>query len=192
MSTDYGALVRDDRVHGSLYVDPLVFREEMEHIYHRGWSFVGHESEIPKPGDWVQRRIGLESYLLTRDATGAVHVLANRCSHRGTALCWQEGGNSRSLQCTFHGWTFALDGKLLGVTYPGGFTKQKSDLGLDRAGQVDNYQGFIFANPSGTAGTLEAHLGTGGMALIDRCSRISPSGRIRLSANWIGQRTDSN
>jgi phenylpropionate dioxygenase-like ring-hydroxylating dioxygenase large terminal subunit len=192
MSYDYGALVRDDRVHGSLYVEPGIFREEMGRIFRRGWSFVGHESEVAAPGDWVQRRIGGESYLLTRDAGGQVHLLANRCSHRGTALCWGEQGHDRAFQCTFHGWTFGLDGALLGVTYPGGFQRRKSDLNLDRAGQIGSYRGFVFANPSGDAGLLEAHLGPGGAALIDRACAISPTGRIRLAPNWIGQRTDSN
>ncbi len=192
MSHDYDALVRDDRVHGSLYGDPTVFREEMDRIFHRGWVFVGHESEVPAPGDWVTRRIGLSNFILSRDLAGRLHLLANRCAHRGTALCWEERGNSRAFQCTFHGWTFALDGKLTGVTYPGGFERSKDELGLDRAGQVDAYRGFVFANLSGGAGPLAEHLGQGGTTLIDRLCALSPTGKIGVAPNWIGQRVDSN
>jgi len=112
---DYRAAVRDDRVHGRLYVDPAVFGEEMERIFVRGWAFVGHESEIPEPGDWVTRRIGREPVIFVRDREGTAHVLANRCAHRGTTLCWAARGNSRSFVCTYHGWTFALGGELIGV-----------------------------------------------------------------------------
>jgi phenylpropionate dioxygenase-like ring-hydroxylating dioxygenase large terminal subunit len=50
---DYKALVQDDRIHASLYTDPRIFTDELERIFHRGWVFVGHESEVPRPGDFV-------------------------------------------------------------------------------------------------------------------------------------------
>jgi len=192
MTMDYGTLVHEDRVHGSVYVNPEVFRQEMHRIYHQGWVFVAHDSELPEPGDWVTRRLGLENYILTRDLKGRLNLLANRCAHRGTALCWRERGHDRQFKCTYHGWTYALDGELKGVSYPGGFDKDKRELGLDRAGQLDVYRGFIFANPSGTAGTLADHLGPGGKYLIDRMCDLSPTGSIRVAPNWIGQRIDSN
>ena len=82
--TDYGAAIRTDRVHGSLYVDPAVFADEMSRIFTRGWVFVGHDSEIPEPGDWLTRRLGREPVIFVRDRDGTLRVLANRCAHRGT------------------------------------------------------------------------------------------------------------
>src|SRR5262245_61561813 len=99
MGRDYAALIRDDRVHGSLYTDAAVFADEMERIFRRGWVFVGHDSEIPKPGDWVTRQIGVEPVIMVRDRNGAIHVLANRCAHRGNRLCWQERGSGNGFQC---------------------------------------------------------------------------------------------
>ena len=93
MTTDYAALIRDDRVHGSLYSDEEVFDDEMDRIFWRGWVFVGHESEVPQPGDWVTRMIGLEPVIMVRGADGIVRVLSNRCAHRGTALCWTESSS---------------------------------------------------------------------------------------------------
>ena len=189
---DYGLLVGDDVVHGSLYGDPAVFDDEMDRIFTRGWVFVGHASEIPAPGDWVTRRVGREPVIMTRDRDAAVHVLANRCSHRGTALCWEHRGNDTSFRCNYHAWTFGLDGSLRAVPYPGGFDKDKAALGLDRPGQVDTYRGFVFANQSGCAGPLPAHLGDGGTQLIDRLCDLSPTGDIDVSAGWIGHAVDSN
>jgi len=80
---DYKALVRDDRVHASLYTDPRIFDDEMERIFHRGWVFVGHDSEIPQPGDFITRSIGTEPLIMARDQHGHVTVLVNRCAHRG-------------------------------------------------------------------------------------------------------------
>ena len=189
---DYGRLVGEDRVHGSLYADPDVFADEMERIFTRGWVFVGHESEIPEPGDWVTRRVGREPVIMARDRDGAVSVMANRCAHRGTALCTAPSGHSTSFQCIYHAWTFGLDGALRAVPYPGGFDKDKADLGLDVAGQVDCHRGFVFADLDGGAGPLSSHLGEGGAGLIDRLSDLSPTGSVSLSAGWIGHRVQSN
>ena len=48
-------LVQEDRIHASLYTDPAIFAEELDRIFHAGWVFVGHESEVPRPGDYVTR-----------------------------------------------------------------------------------------------------------------------------------------
>jgi phenylpropionate dioxygenase-like ring-hydroxylating dioxygenase large terminal subunit len=181
-----------ERVHGSLYADPAVFTEEMCRIFGKGWVFVGHDSEVPERGDWVTRRLGREPVILVRDLDDEVRVLANRCSHRGTTLCWAPRGRGRSWQCTYHGWTFSLAGELKGVPYPGGLHRRKSDLGLDRPGQSARYRGFVFADLGGQAGTLEEHLGPGGRELIDRLCDLSPTGRIRLDRGWIGHRIDAN
>jgi len=190
---DYGALVEDRRVHGSLYTDAQVFEDEIDRIFRRGWVFVGHESEVPKPGDWVTRKLGREPVIMVRATDEKVHVLANRCAHRGTMLCWQDRGSGRrSFQCSYHGWVFALTGELRSLPGRSGFDGALSELALDRPGQVDSHQGFIFANQSGDAGSLDAHLGPGGRALIDRAVGLSPVGRLALGAGWIGQRIDSN
>ena len=190
--TDYAALVLDDRVHGSLYVDQQVFVDEMDRIFTRGWVFVGHESEVPATGDWVTRRLGREPVIMVRDRGGVVQVLANRCAHRGTALCWEAQGHSTSFQCTYHAWTFGLDGRLKGVPMPGGFHGDQDALGLDRPGQVESYRGFVFANVSGDAGPLAMHLGPGGTELIDRLCDLSPTGCITIGGGWIGHRVASN
>jgi phenylpropionate dioxygenase-like ring-hydroxylating dioxygenase large terminal subunit len=190
---DYQALVQEDRVHGSLYTDRQAFDDEMARIFLKGWVFVGHESEIPQPGAWVIRRLGLEPVIMVRDDDGAVQVLANRCSHRGTQLCWQEkGGGRKSFQCSFHGWVFSLKGELLSLPGNSGFDGRLDRLNLDRPGQVDSYQGFVFANQSGDAGPLADHLGSGGMMLIDRAVELSPTGRLAITGGWIGQRIASN
>lgn len=189
---DYRRLIDGDGLSGALYGDPAVHAEEMDRIFTRAWVFVGHESEIASPGDWVTRRLGTEPVVLTRDQAGDVHVVANRCTHRGAALCWQARGNSRNLACTYHAWTFGLDGTLRSMPYPGGFTGDKAALGLDRPGQVDSYRGFVFANLDGGAGPLADHLGAGGRDMLDRLCDLSPTGRIDVSKGWLGHRVESN
>ena len=95
-SIRYDALVQDDRVHASLYTDPRIFADEMERIFHRGWVFVGHESEIPRAGDFVTRSLGTQPVIMVRSTDGAVSVLLNRCMHRGTMVCAVDRGTTRA------------------------------------------------------------------------------------------------
>src|SRR5262249_28304927 len=64
--TSYETLIAEDRIHTSLYTDPRIFTAEMEKIFSRGWVFVGHDSEIPQPGDFVTRFIGQQPVIMVR------------------------------------------------------------------------------------------------------------------------------
>ena len=80
---DLDELVHPDRVHRSLYTDRDLFVQEMERLYGGTWTYLAHESELPGPHDFVRRRLGLRSVIVTRDRDGELHGLLNRCTHRG-------------------------------------------------------------------------------------------------------------
>jgi phenylpropionate dioxygenase-like ring-hydroxylating dioxygenase large terminal subunit len=188
-------LVRPDRVHGSVYTDPDVFELELDRIYRQGWVFVAHESEVPEPGDYVTRRIGREPVIVSRAKDGEVHVLANRCAHRGNRLCNAERGNSTSFRCPYHGWTFKNDGALIGVPmrtgYADEFLARRGELGLSPVPRLDSYRGFVFASLAAEGVSLGEHLGRATGA-IDRLLALSPDGRLSLRAGWMKHRHFSN
>jgi phenylpropionate dioxygenase-like ring-hydroxylating dioxygenase large terminal subunit len=189
---DYKALVQDDRIHASLYTDPRIFADEMDRIFRAGWVFVGHDSEIPRPGDFVTRPIGREPVIMVRGRDGGVAVLVNRCMHRGTLLCPAARGSVRTFACPYHGWTYDLTGDLLGVPYPGGAPSfDKSAHGLARAARVASYRGFVFASLSPTGPTLAEHLGAA-TRLIDRSCDLAPDGEVALTAGWVKHRCAAN
>ena len=189
---DYKALVRDDRIHASLYTDPRIFEDELEQIFYRGWIFVGHDSEIPRTGDFITRSIGTQPVIMVRGKDGGVAVLVNRCMHRGTMVCAASRGHARTFSCPYHGWTYDLSGELLGVPYPGGYTAfDKSTRGLTRVPRVASYRGFVFASFSERGISLAEHLGAA-TKLIDRSCDLSPEGRIELSAGWVKHRCAAN
>ena len=78
----YDALIHPDRVHGSLYIDPAIFKDEMENIFHKGWVFVGHVSEVPNVGDFARRQIGRQPVLILHTPRDGVKLFLNRCTHR--------------------------------------------------------------------------------------------------------------
>ncbi|SHN17655.1 aromatic ring-hydroxylating oxygenase subunit alpha [Cryptosporangium aurantiacum] len=188
-------LVRPDRVHGSVYTDPEVFELELQRIYGQGWVFVAHDSEVPEPGDYVTRRIGRDPVIVTRSKDGDVHVLANRCTHRGNRLCNAERGNSTTFRCPYHGWTFKNDGALIGIPMRNGYSEEflakRSELGLVPLPRVESYRGFVFASLAGDGISLREHLGAATGA-IDRLLALSPSGTLDLRAGWMKHRHFSN
>jgi anthranilate 1,2-dioxygenase (deaminating, decarboxylating) large subunit len=149
--------VEETRVHRDVYVDPQVFEAEMERIFMRTWVYVGHDSEIAAVGDYKSTAIGTEPVILARGEDGDPHVVVNRCSHRGAAVCLMPRGNASGFRCQFHGWTFGLDGELAAIPYAEeGFDKEA--LSLARAPRVESYRGFIFASFNPAVPALTEHL----------------------------------
>jgi phenylpropionate dioxygenase-like ring-hydroxylating dioxygenase large terminal subunit len=185
---DIAALVEHDRVRGDVYTSPAVYDREVERIFRAGWCFVGHESEVPEPGDYISRRLGGEPIIVVRGKDGEVRVLANRCTHRGNRLCNADKGNSSSFRCPYHGWTFGNDGTLQGVPmrdgYDAEFLKNKAAYSLAPAARQDSYRGFVFAALAPDGISLLEHLGTA-TAAIDRLLALSPTGTIDLSGGWM-------
>src|ERR1700722_14140275 len=89
-------LVQDTRVHRKIYLEQEIFDLEMERIFESNWVFVGHESEIAASGDYKTVTMGTQPAIMTRDQNGDIHVLMNRCMHRGSTVCQEERGNSHA------------------------------------------------------------------------------------------------
>ncbi len=193
MDTDnrYRRLIKRDKVHGSLYTDQSIFDEELHKIWYRSWVFVGHETEIAQPGDYVRKQLGPQDVIMTRDGGGQVHLLLNRCSHRGNQVCHDVKGNSSTFRCPYHGWTFRNDGALIGFPFFKGYGQRQLDLPLGRVPRVDSYQGFVFGSFASDGPSLLEHLGAAA-AEIDRLVRLSPEGRVELTAGWLQHHTRAN
>ena len=87
---DFDALVHEDKVHRSLYTDPAIFDLEMTRIFGAVWVFLAHESQVPRPNDFVRARLGRRPLIVVRDSNGVLRALYNRCTHRGATVCRQD------------------------------------------------------------------------------------------------------
>lgn len=188
---DYTDLIREDRIHGSLYTSEAVFADEMQRIFREGWVFVCHDSEIPRRGDYVRRRIAGDPVIAVRAKDGAINVFVNRCAHRGNLLCSEDSGNQSAIVCKYHGWAYDLAGRLVDVPYPAGLTADRKGLGLQKLPRIDSYRGFVFASFANEGISLCDHLGRAS-ELIDRACEMSPTGRLRLDGGWVQHRFRSN
>jgi p-cumate 2,3-dioxygenase alpha subunit len=149
------------RVHRSAMTSERIHREEVERIFGRSWLYVGHESEVPRPGDFVRRPVAGRPLFMVRGAnSGCVNVFHNSCTHRGAMVCRQESGNAKAFSCFYHAWTFDSEGDLKGVpdrsAYAGGLNF--AELGLKHVQRVESYRGFVFASFDADIVDLQTYL----------------------------------
>lgn len=179
----WSELVREDRVHRTLYTESDVFAEEMVKVFGgESWVYLAHESQVPEPNSFLSVRMGLRPILVTRDRKGDLHGIFNRCAHRAATVCREESGTAKSFQCPYHGWTFRNTGELVGVPWPQGYADlDKAELGLTRVARVESYRGFIFGTMNAEVEPVEDWLGPARPWLdywIDR----APDGAVALGA----------
>jgi choline monooxygenase len=142
----------------SWYVDPVVLRLEHERIFRRSWQYVGLVGEVSQAGSFAATRAGDVPVVLVRDEAGELRAFLNVCRHRGSLVCTGSGTRT-TLQCPYHAWTYALDGRLLKAPRlereQGGAT---DGLGLVQL-RLETWGPFAFVNPDAEAMPLADALG---------------------------------
>jgi p-cumate 2,3-dioxygenase alpha subunit len=182
------------RVHRSTMTSPEVYEAERDLIFNRCWLYLGHESEIRNPGDFVRRDVGGRSLILVRSVkSGEVRAFHNTCTHRGAIICRTDSGSGKVFQCFYHAWTFDTDGRLVGVpdrqAYGSGFRME--DMGLHPVAQVASYRGFVFVSFNADVVPLTDYL-AGARDYLDLIvdesetdwEIISGSNQYSINANW--------
>jgi Rieske 2Fe-2S family protein len=128
------------------YTDQALFRREIESFFFGDWICAGRADAIPKAGDYFLRDIAGESIIVVRTDSGSIAAFYNVCRHRGTRLCSASAGSFVGrIQCPYHGWTYALDGRLLGATHMDAASFNRADYPL-HALHADLWDGHIFLN----------------------------------------------
>jgi len=185
-----------------IFVDEAIYALEQERVFRRSWLFIGHDSMIQAPGDFLSTYMGEEPVILWRGDDGQPRVMLNSCPHRGNKLCVYDRGRARSLTCSYHGWTFNDAGALIGVpfdqlSYEGRLNR--SENALPQA-KVATYGGLIYAawEPEES---LEEHLGEfrwwldafvchddfGGLAYLPSAQKYRMPGNWKLTSdNFVG------
>ena len=181
------------RVHRSSMTSVDLFRREQEQIFDRCWIYLGHESEVEHPGDYLRRTIAGRPLFLVRGKDDQVRVFLNSCTHRGALICRRDAGNADVLQCFYHAWSFNTNGELIGV--PGedayGPYFDKSELGLKQPPRVESYRGFYFVSFNPYVDDLVTYLAGAKDYLdliVDQAEEgmrvIRGSNKYTMKANW--------
>jgi Rieske 2Fe-2S family protein len=170
------------------YTSPEIFALERERVFARHWQCVGRASAFTKPGDYRVRTVADESLIVVRDRAGELHAFFNVCRHRGTRLCMESHGQlSETIQCPYHAWTYALDGRLIGAPHMQevpGFDKKEYPL---HEAAVAEWEGFVFVNVARDPQPFEQWFAP----MLRRLARFSlaslrvgHSARYEVKANW--------
>ena len=179
-------LVRDTEVHRDVYIDQEVFELEMEHLFANTWVYIGHDSQVPNKGDYFGTDIGNQPVLMVRHTDDTVHVLFNRCPHKGTRITSEACGNAgKFFRCPYHAWSFKTDGSLLAIPLRKGY--ENTGLEASHAGKgmapvkhVRNYRGFVFAKLNDGGPGFGEFFGDS-LSSFDNMVDRSPVGRLEVA-----------
>ena len=180
----------------AVITDQDVYEREQKRIW-RGpvWLCLGHEAQIPNPGDFFTTYAGDVSVVANRAEDGTVHALVNRCAHRATLVVRQPKGHPMEHTCVYHRWCYDLKGNLIGVPFErgaggkGGMPKdfKKSEHGM-KALTTSTYAGVIWASFDPEVEPLEDYLGETMKYSLDRVFskpvEVMGHMRQRLNSNW--------
>jgi Rieske 2Fe-2S family protein len=103
---------------GRYYTSQDIYETESRNIFFRHWLYAGRASSLTGPGSYFLCDIESEGVIVLKDSEGEIRAHHNMCRHRGTRLLTEPKGQlSKSIQCMYHAWTYALDGTLIGAPF---------------------------------------------------------------------------
>ncbi len=150
----------DEDIPTDRYIEPSYAKEEFDRLWTRTWQFACREENIPQIGDYHVYDVGPYSFLITRVGANDVRAYYNACLHRGTKLrASGTEGRASEFQCSFHGWSWNIDGSNKAVLCPWDFPHvDRKKLSLPEA-RVELLGGFVFINMDPEAPALADYLG---------------------------------
>jgi len=136
------------RINRRCWTDHRVYELEKRGIFGKSWLFLGHESQIRNPGDFVQAYMCETPVILSRGMDGGVHARVNSCTHRGLPVCRADHGNTRRFICPYHSWAYSVEGDLVAIPQENTLVNKpdKSKLGLKRVPRVESWRGLVFGS----------------------------------------------
>ena len=171
-----------------VYMDPLRYEAELENVFKRQPLLAGLSQDCPEPGSIMLFEELDTSILIVRNKTGDVNAFLNMCTHRGAPLA-EAPCRKKLITCPFHGWSFDLDGNLVGVPEADAFTN------IDKATRTlvqvpcAEWGGMIFVRPKPGDDELdmEAYFETFCPELLqlelDKAEPVK-SGQLKADCNW--------
>jgi phenylpropionate dioxygenase-like ring-hydroxylating dioxygenase large terminal subunit len=171
------------------YTDPQWFEAEKREIFRKMPILVGLTRDIEKPGDKMLFDAVGPSILILRKKDGTVGAYLNMCPHRAAKVVTDCSRNSSRMTCPFHGWTFDLEGKLIGFPGKEGFEGiDREEIGLIKVPVAERHgMIFVIATPGDQEIDIDAHLGDFGPELaqlgLEHAKPVKKS-RLDVDANW--------
>ena len=163
MPVPVAELVSEDACYVSrrAWADHDVYELEKKGIFGKSWLFLGHESQIREPGDFVQAYMCETPIILSRGQDNRIRALVNSCSHRGLPVCRSDHGNTKRFICPYHSWAYNVEGDLVTIPQESEVTHKpdKSVLGLKPVPRLESWNGLVFGSFNEDIESLDDYLG---------------------------------
>lgn len=130
----------------AIFTDRALYQQELRRVFAPSWLFLAHVDQFKRPGDFFTTYMGEDPVIVTMDKSRTIRGFLNSCRHRGARVCRADSGQTRNFTCTYHGWSFDLEGDLVSVPNKDGYPDSFSvaDWGLVRVPHIATYRGLIF------------------------------------------------
>lgn len=141
----------------SVYTSQDFLERELKDIFSRDWFCVGRATSLANKGDYVTLNLAGQPIIVLRDKEGQLKAMSNVCLHRMSTLL-EGSGNTRSIVCPYHSWTYNLDGTLRGapaMTLNTGFCKKDYKLPQIRC---EEWLGWVFVTLNAEAKPVSQEL----------------------------------
>lgn len=193
---------RNGIVDRAVFTDRRLYEQEQARVFATSWLFLGHVDQLQKAGDFFTTFMGEDPVIVTRGKDGVIRAFLNSCRHRGARVLRADYGNARAFTCTYHGWSYDLQGCLVSVPNEDGYPQDRWDRsawGLVEVARLDTFLGLVFAtwNPEAPdlrdqlgdmAWYMEAFLGrdTEGTTVVGGITKWVLKGNWKLAAEQFG------
>src|SRR5262245_29157150 len=199
VTTPHGSWPEDSlaRVPYWIYRDEANYQREQQRLFEgRTWNLVCLEADIPNKGDYRTNHVGLMPVIAVRGPNGEINCFENRCSHRGSLIAFDDGGNvQNNFKCIYHAWSYDLAGNLRGIAFErginglGGMPKDFArEQFSPRKLRTTTLCGLVFATLSPDTPPIEEYLGSDVLGRLKRVLNrpIRVMGRFvqPLPNNW--------
>jgi phenylpropionate dioxygenase-like ring-hydroxylating dioxygenase large terminal subunit len=172
---------------GAAYTDHEVLEWEQAHVFGRGWVCAGHLQQVGARGRFLTVEVAGENILVIGDDDGVPRAFLNTCRHRGARLVVAPEGTARRIQCSYHAWTYGLDGALRNAPFTEGLQDFDARCFALHEVRLAVVEGLVLLDLSGQAPPPQAHIGDLAPLLARyRTAGLERGARIvyDVDANW--------
>ena len=179
-----------------VYRDPAIARAEQARIFEgAAWHFLCLEIDVPEAGDYRTTMMGAMHVVVARAEDGEIVAFENRCAHRGSLICLDDGGRVKDFQCVYHSWRYDLRGNLTSVAFRRGINGEggmSDDFQMSAHGprklRISVVCGLVFSTLAADAPDIETYIGPEVMVRLHRVldKKVEVIGRFtqQLPCNW--------
>lgn len=118
---------------------------EIRRIFFANWTLLDYADRFSDDGNCRLYEVAMRSLVVVRNNAMQFHCLRNRCLHAAYPILLEDKLDAaHRLSCAYHGWQYALDGKLLYAPHLN--SGPSDDAGLTRYG-IEIHNGLLYLSP---------------------------------------------